>query len=389
MGNKLFISRRQVIVGMITTGVTLSTALGATPSAFAATLAQNPSPKRLKAAIKRKKAALTRKNYHPTTGKATLKPYTLQANKQAGLFSTQDAQATFSAYPVTTTSNPGLLDITTGDEGTGFWFTEGGANRIGKISTQGAVTDFTLPLSGYQPGAVANGPGDTFWFTYEQSGNDSRFIGRMVGASGQVTLYGLPSEIGGPTDLTRGPNDTLWFSTNNGYVGKMTTSGALTLYQVGLPYPYGIRSITAGPDGAIWFTERSNIVRITTNGEVAGGIGFEMDYGIGEITAGENNDLWYTDSGYIGHLTTSGDLTQYSANGLSPNAITRLGNGTFAFGNIPYEGTPQVGRVTSEGDIQLFDMPNGDKPIHMIYAGWANEVWLTTSNKIYKFRVTV
>jgi uncharacterized protein (TIGR03437 family) len=46
----------------------------------------------------------------------------------------------------------------------------------------------------------------------------------------------------------------LWFTSGQGSIGRITTGGAITRYDI----PSGVAnpvSITAGPDGAIWFTE--------------------------------------------------------------------------------------------------------------------------------------
>jgi virginiamycin B lyase len=392
--NKMFMSRRKAITGLLTTGAILSVNFVIAPSSLAATLSafdQHLTPKKLKAKIRTSKVALSHKKVVGKSARASLKSYTLQTNTQVAPLAAKDLQATFTAYPVNTTSNPALEDITVGDNGEGFWFTETGANRIGMITPQGVITEYKLPLSGYVPGAIANGPGDTFWFTYQKSDNDPRYIGRLTVSSKQVTLYALPSsteDIQGLVDICRGPNDTLWYISDEGTVGSLTASGALTLFVGAVPRSY---SIASGADGALWITHRDGVVRMTTSGDLTG---YGPDtYDFGEITAGRNNDLWFTGQSpdEIYNLTTSGQMTAYDlpTDAGSPWAITHLGNGTFAFGASPANGSSsQVGTITPAGDIQLFSTPDNDDPLHMVYAGWANEVWLTTKSKIYKFRVT-
>jgi len=70
--------------------------------------------------------------------------------------------------------------------------------------------------------------------------------------------------------ITAGPDGALWFTDLDGdAIGRITTSGSITEYA--LPNPdSGPTGITAGPDGALWFTEAygSRIGRITTAGAI-------------------------------------------------------------------------------------------------------------------------
>ena len=67
------------------------------------------------------------------------------------------------------------------------------------------------------------------------------------------------SGCGQPGAITAGPDGALWFTGNigsngvNGLIGRITTAGAITEF----PIPSGSTAmdITAGPDGALWFTE--------------------------------------------------------------------------------------------------------------------------------------
>jgi virginiamycin B lyase len=66
--------------------------------------------------------------------------------------------------------------------------------------------------------------------------------------------------------ITAGPDGALWFTESaSGKIGRITTGGQIQEFS--LPsvstHPLGI---TAGPDGALWFTEESSdkIGRITT-----------------------------------------------------------------------------------------------------------------------------
>jgi streptogramin lyase len=52
-------------------------------------------------------------------------------------------------------SNP--AGITTGPDGA-LWFTEFGANQIGRITTAGVITEFPIPTAGSEPQGITTGP---------------------------------------------------------------------------------------------------------------------------------------------------------------------------------------------------------------------------------------
>ncbi len=79
-----------------------------------------------------------------------------------------------------------------------------------------------------------------------------------------VTNY-TGTGIGDPEGITAGPDGALWFTNSvNNSIGRISTAGVVTNYtDPGIDLPDGI---TAGPDGALWFTNSGNnsIGRITT-----------------------------------------------------------------------------------------------------------------------------
>ncbi len=79
---------------------------------------------------------------------------------------------------------------------------------------------------------------------HQRRANNS--IGRITTA-GVVTNYTGPG-IAGPTGITAGPDGALWFTNRgNNSIGRITTAGVVTNYTgTGIDTPYGI---TAGPDG--------------------------------------------------------------------------------------------------------------------------------------------
>ena len=77
-------------------------------------------------------------------------------------------------------------------------------------------------------------------------------MGSPALASGAVANYSDPT-ISAPAGITAGPDGALWFTNcSNNSIGRITTTGTVTNYTgTGIEHPTGI---AAGPDGALWFT---------------------------------------------------------------------------------------------------------------------------------------
>jgi virginiamycin B lyase len=70
------------------------------------------------------------------------------------------------------------------------------------------------------------------------------------------TEYTIPTAGSAPSGITAGPDGALWFTESAGNkIGRITTSGTITELTVptAASNPTGI---AAGPDGNLWFTER-------------------------------------------------------------------------------------------------------------------------------------
>jgi virginiamycin B lyase len=85
-------------------------------------------------------------------------------------------------YPLSPSSSP--YSITVGPDGA-LWFTDGAENAIGRITTNGAITEYGTGItSGSYPNGIATGPDGALWFTEANSGK----VGRLSfgGVSGSA-----------------------------------------------------------------------------------------------------------------------------------------------------------------------------------------------------------
>jgi virginiamycin B lyase len=150
--------------------------------------------------------------------------------------------------------------ITSGPDGAA-WFTEipggsSGRDAIGRLTLAGHYTQFRLPALRSDPMRITVGPDDALWFT-ERAGYR---IGRIT-TSGKISEFSLPPGVS-PYAITSGPDRDLWFTTLKG-IGRITTSGHVTLWAV--PRATNLNGIAAAPDGSLWAADgpRNELVHFT------------------------------------------------------------------------------------------------------------------------------
>jgi streptogramin lyase len=187
----------------------------------------------------------------------------------SGFIGAMTTAGVFTKYPFPTyqVSTASAYGITAGSDGA-LWFTAavtvpaiGGGPRIGRMSTSGAYTEFTLPcaLAATAPGPdsrIVLAPDGKFWFTLS-NWLGSNYIA-VTSTTGAMTGWEIPSHSGqygaNLFAITAGPDGNIWFTERGfGTVVRMTPSGTMTevIARDRTNYPVGI---TAGPDGNIWFT---------------------------------------------------------------------------------------------------------------------------------------
>ncbi len=287
-------------------------------------------------------------------------------------------------YPMPNKGEP--LGIASGPDGN-LWAADGTANMISKLTTAGEGTPFTLESPFHCPDYITAGPEkeNALWFT-----DCTHEIGRIT-TSGSVTAYNVPS--GGILQgITVGPDGNLWFDMESaGAIGKITPSGTITEYK--LPSGSEPMGITAGPEkeNALWFTDRGtgHIGKITTSGTITEyKLSAESEpYG---IVAGPDGNLWFTASlsSYIGKITPSGTITEYKLpNESHPRGIAVGSDKNLWFADYL---SNEIGKITTSGAISEFVLPAGSRP-DGIAAGPNGNLWYTDSGtkKVGEFNPSV
>jgi virginiamycin B lyase len=208
-----------------------------------------------------------------------------------------------------------------------------------------------------------------------------------------VAEFAVPTANAFPEGISAGSDGALWFTepgSANGPVdkiGRITTAGTITEFggraAGSLP-----GTITAGPDGNLWFVEpgANQIGRITTAGAVTE---FPLPPGFNPnpsgITTGPDGALWFTETGAgrIGRITTAGQMTSFTTDDVptSPQQIT-VGSDRNLWFTAP--GTNAIGMITTAGAFKEFLIPTLRSSPQGITAGPDGALWFTelAGNKI-------
>jgi virginiamycin B lyase len=208
-----------------------------------------------------------------------------------------------------------------------------------------------------------------------------------------VTEFPVPTVNAALAAITAGPDGALWFTETTGNkIGRIATNGTITEYPlpVANSRPMGI---TAGPDGALWFTEDGppKIGRITTAGNI-------VEYpvtvddpffggNLAAIVTGSDGALWFTETDfvepggpdtYVGRITIAGALSKFPVLGGGISAgelggITSAPDGALWF----TAGFERIGRITTSDASTLYDTGADVSVVGSIVTGSDGRLWFS------------
>jgi len=185
-------------------------------------------------------------------------------------------------------------------------------------------------------------------------------------------------------------------------IGRITPGGNVREYP--LPANSFSTSITAGPDGNLWFKEPGKVGRITPAGAISE---FPLSSSSfvdisnwprllgdlwlwGDITTGPDHGIWFTEpgtntqNGKIGRITPSGTISEFPmpTPKTQPFGITLGPEGNLWFTAVDYNSfRGQIGRITPTGMVSMFPLPSGSgfySPY--ITAGPDGNLWFTEAD---------
>ena len=167
---------------------------------------------------------------------------------------------------------------------------------------------------------------------------------------------------------------------------------AQTLTEFALPEGARPGSIVAGPDGRIWFTDRSDPPRIgwmTPAGDVtllpsgARPGFFPFDIAVGADGNGWATYLDLDDNGSIHRMTPRGEHREFLSSG-GPIWITSGPDGNLWFSQV----IGAIGRMTTDGQMTNFPIPDGAVPGD-ITVGPDGNLWFTHHDRTRIGRITL
>jgi virginiamycin B lyase len=295
-----------------------------------------------------------------------------------------DVPITIAAFP-TPTASAGPESITVGPDGN-LWFTEVTANKIGRITPAGVITEFAVPTANAAPNAITAGPDGQLWFT-EHGTNDVASISTNGAFGGPYSL----SPGSGPAGIASQGGD-LWVTEDRtDQIAKVTTAGVVSQNNI-LQEPEGI---AAGSDGRLWFTEPgvNQIGDMTTAGTnsalpVPGGSGL-----LSHIVSGPDGALWFGEqqaSPIVERLTTTAVFSAFPLPASSPVGVEVIGDGPD--GQLWMAGGGSLTSLTTAGAFNTFGgvLPSGDT-VTGVAGGpiGADDLWLSDGTASVIDRVTL
>jgi virginiamycin B lyase len=168
------------------------------------------------------------------------------------ILATLAGQATYIPVPTpNSTTQSGVLS----PDGA-IWFVERSAAKIGRMTLDGAFTEYPL-APGASPNRIVVGPDGALWFTELRAGK----IGRIT-TDGTLSEYPI---TGGPVGITVGKGGQFYVDLfNAGAVARVNLDGQVT-GQWSLPGAVGALQIATGFGLDIWVTDGSGgkIYRLT------------------------------------------------------------------------------------------------------------------------------
>jgi virginiamycin B lyase len=280
------------------------------------------------------------------------------------------ASAIVTAYTQGLTPGANMADIARGRDGN-LWFTESASpGRIGRITPAGQITEFTAGLTANSaPTGITAGPDGAMWFTERAAGR----IGRIA-SDGTITEFALP---GGsqPVGIVSGPGEDLWYADRSGRIGRMTTTGAVTTYPVlgGRPEEVAVSS-----DGNVWFTDKGSVGLVTPLGITLPSLASLANPT--DITAGSDGNLWVTSGGGgVARVTPLGVLDLFTA-GLTPGG-SPAGIVAGAAGELWFAEENALGRIDIAGKTAEFVLPSTLQP-RRLAVGADGALWFIASNAL-------
>lgn len=137
-------------------------------------------------------------------------------------------------------------DICAGPDGN-LWFTDTSIPYVGRLTTEGVPTLFTVSEAPSQPDYICCGSDGNLWVVNQFANTISRFTPQGIQTSFPVSNI---AELG---HAVAGAGGDVWMADTGGALWKVTPEGQLTKF----PFSGGLDWICSATDGGLWLTVES------------------------------------------------------------------------------------------------------------------------------------
>ncbi|HTA90175.1 MAG TPA: hypothetical protein VK745_11380 [Polyangiaceae bacterium] len=199
--------------------------------------------------------------------------------------------------------------------------------------------------------------------------------------------FDLPSS---PYAIASGPDGNVWVSTAS-LLLRVTPAGDITSFPI--PTTDGESSITFGSDGNLWLGPPGEVARITVGGSVSEFL-LPMNHYVYRITSGPDGNLWFTQNDSttgtyqaIGRMTPSGVLAEFDpfTPGSVPYGITTGADGNLWLTEL---NVGKVARMKTDGTVTEFALQSAATRPFEIISGSDGNLWVTERGTNSVARVT-
>lgn len=270
-----------------------------------------------------------------------------------------------------------------------LWYIDS-QHKIARLTPQsGAVTDFAAPTAPNDVayGGMVRGKDGNIWYVANYT------LGR-ISMNGEFKEYALPKDSGFVGGIVAGTDGTLWVTmgspdlTKPGALLQVTLpsdpSAAPRIAKVPLPSTTQMGPIAAAPDGSLWLSmfvtsgqnTSTHITRITPTGAITQ-LPVSISGAVSSLTAGPDGKMWYVSvPNHMGQITLAGAVTLFNVSeigempGLPTLAVGSDNNAWFATKDS------RIGRITPAGVVTTYSLPHSGGGISNITVGPEGGIWL-------------
>ena len=249
----------------------------------------------------------------------------------------------------------------------------------------GGLKQYKVPTANSQPRAIVNGSDGNRWFTLGTDFTNAPPAIARITPSGTVTEFRPPCETCIVTDLVQGPDDILYFSSNEPFLGRITTAGTF-LAPIPTPNTNALAGDLAVHGSQVWMTDFNNDA--LWRYDIPSGTFTRFDVPEpSDVVVDAAGIVWFATplESAIGRLDPQTGAVTLTPTGLVPRQLTVAADGQIWF---TARFTPQgVGRLDPATNL-VTEFPLSNVGPQGIAAAPDGSVWFTQETKGNIARIT-